>query len=67
MTKFEKVADALSDSTRESGTWLRLTIIKDDYDNKIKYATRNLLSSSLEITNAFNTLDEVIAYYGLEI
>lgn len=66
MTKFEKVSDALSEKTRNTSNFLRLTRNVDArWGKSYKYGIQNIHTNNLQ--TAFKTLNEIIECYDLKI
>ena len=65
MTKFEKVKSALIEKTRDTGNWVRLSEQADGRYNG-KYTIQNIVTGSI-VDGGYNTLDEVIEEYDLNI
>lgn len=65
MSKIEKVANALSEKTRNTDNWITVTI-HGDARHKYQYKIKNVVTNNL-LPISYRTLKEIIEEYDLEV
>lgn len=65
MTKFEKVANALMEKTKDTNDWITVTT-RQDARHSGKYVIENVVTRYLT-AHSFKTLNEIIKEYELNI